>query len=76
MARQLAYIVQVKAEGPPLLAATRANLFFDGEFGFMAWGGRWPAFADKVFMLRYDPRRQAFLVRVAPIGAVLDTAAP
>jgi hypothetical protein len=62
--RQLAYIVNVKYEGPPLLRALRAGLFFNEEFGFMAWGGRWPAFDRKVFFLRYDPQRDSFLVRL------------
>ncbi len=38
--RQLAYTVNVKSEGPPLIRALQAGLFFDEEFGFMAWGGR------------------------------------
>jgi hypothetical protein len=71
VALQLGYIVNVKVEGPPLLAATRANLFFDGEFGFMAWGGRWPELGDQVFMLRYHPRREAFLVRLEGLAAVM-----
>lgn len=65
--RQLGYVVNVKVEGPPLLAAMRANLFLGEEFGFGAWGGRWPQFAGKVFMLRYDPARGQFLVRVRPM---------
>jgi hypothetical protein len=62
--RQLEYVVNAKVEGPPLLAAMRANLFLGEQFGFGAWGGRWPEFADKVFMLRYDPPAGRFLVRV------------
>lgn len=67
---QLEYIVNVKAEGPPLLKALRANLVLDAEFGFMAWGGRWPAFEDKMFVFRYDPARDRFLVRVEPLPAM------
>ena len=62
--RQLAYIVNVKFEGPPLIRALQTGLFFKDEFGFMAWGGRWPAFDGKVFFLRYDPVRDSFLVRL------------
>ncbi len=61
---QLEYIVNVKPEGPPLIAALRTGLFFGEEFGFEAWGGSWPEFADSVFLLRYDPIRGEFLVRL------------
>ncbi|MDZ7753650.1 MAG: hypothetical protein U5S82_18895 [Gammaproteobacteria bacterium] len=64
---QLQYILNVKVEGPPLLKALQANLFFDEEFGFMAWGGRWPAFAGKMFVFRHDPARERWLVRVEPV---------
>ena len=61
---QLAYVVNVKSEGPPLLRALQAGLFFDEEFGFMVWGGRWPAFNGRIFFLQYDPVRDRFLVRL------------
>jgi hypothetical protein len=62
--RQLAYIVNVKFEGPPLIRALQTGLFFKDEFGFMAWRGRWSAFDGKIFFLRYDPVRDGFLVRL------------
>jgi hypothetical protein len=65
---QLAYIVNVKFEGPPLLRALQTGLFFREEFGFMAWGGRWPAFDGKVFFLRYNPVRDSFLVRLDDVA--------
>ena len=71
---QLEYILNIKVEGPPLLRALRANLFFDEEFGFMAWGGRWPAFEGKMFVFRHDPARQRWLVRVEPVPSGADIA--
>ena len=66
--RQLAYIINVKFEGPPLIRALQTGLFFTDEFAFMAWGGRWPAFDGKVFFLRYDPVRDSFLVRLDQVS--------
>ena len=61
---QLEYIVNIKGEGPPLIAALRTGLFFDDQFGFEAWGGRWSEFAGTIFFLRYDSAREEFLVTV------------
>ena len=65
---QLEYIVNVKAEGPPLIATLRTGLFFDDELGFEAWGGRWPEFAGTVFFLRYSFARQEFLLTIERVA--------
>ncbi len=61
---QLEYVMNVKPEGPPLLAALKTGLVFDDEFGFEAWGGRWREFDGTVFFMRYGAARGEFLVTV------------